>query len=395
MPSTGRLVCAVPSPAEARRLEPALSLAFNLGPKEAARWIRRAGRDQFRVALRGREVLGGLALHPMGHWFGGRSVPAVGVAGVAVLPEHRAAGVASFLMRESVREMARRRTAISGLFPATLPVYRRAGYEQAGSWIHYAVPPEALDPGPRDLAVRPARPADRPVIRALYGEVARGSAGCLDRTPYLWWRVFGRGKPDTRTYLVLRGKAPAGYVCVRQEEHEGPGRPYDLFLGDVAFTTEAAGRRILSFLAAHRSLAEEVHWFGGPADPLVGLLGEVRTRVKRVVRWMVRVVDLRAAVAARGYPPGLAAEVHLDVADDLLPGNAGRWVLRVAGGRGRAVRGGRGSVRVDVRTLAPIYTGFASPRELRPAGGVDGPGADLDALGALFAGPAPWMREGF
>ena len=71
------------------------------------------------------------------------------------------------------------------------------------------------------------------------------------------------------------------------------------------------------------------------------------------------------------------------------------WTLRVSGGRGRAVRGGRGRVRVGARGLAPLYTGYQSPFDLRAAGLLDGPDGDLERLAALFAGPAPWMRDGF
>jgi predicted acetyltransferase len=52
-------------------------------------------------------------------------------------------------------------------------------------------------------------------------------------------------------------------------------------------------------------------------------------------------------------------------------------------------------VKADARGLAPLYTGYHSPFELRAAGRLDGPDSDLERLGAIFAGPAPWMRDGF
>ena len=110
---------------------------------------------------------------------------------------------------------------------------------------------------------------------------------------------------------------------------------------------------------------------------------------------MLRVVDLPKAITARGFAPGVEGSVEIEVEDDLLPANAGRWTIRVAGGRGRCVRGGRGRVKADARGLAPIYTGRESPFALRAAGRVDGPDGELARLGALFAGPAPWMRDGF
>ncbi|NUN53643.1 MAG: sterol carrier protein domain-containing protein, partial [Planctomycetaceae bacterium] len=43
--------------------------------------------------------------------------------------------------------------------------------------------------------------------------------------------------------------------------------------------------------------------------------------------------------------------------------------------------------------LAPVYAGYASPREVRTWGSLEGPDDALDALAGAFAGPAPWKRE--
>src|SRR5262249_31986324 len=109
-----------------------------------------------------------------------------------------------------------------------------------------------------------------------------------------------------------------------------------------------------------------------------------------------RVLDVAAAMTARGFPPGVSGEVHVDVAgDDIVPENAGRWLLRVEDGRAEVERGGRGTLRTDVRGLAALYTGFHSPADLRAAGFADGDDASLASATALFAGPHPWMADHF
>jgi hypothetical protein len=52
-------------------------------------------------------------------------------------------------------------------------------------------------------------------------------------------------------------------------------------------------------------------------------------------------------------------------------------------------------VRIDVRTLAPLYTGFVSPEQARVGFGLDAGPADAAALARIFAGPEPWMQDGF
>ena len=382
--------------AEWRALREALAIAFAIPPKDVPKWIRRAGASNFRVVRDGREVGGGLALYPFGHFFGGRSVPALGVAAVGIFPHHRARGLGSFLMGESLREIARRGIPISTLYPATMPVYRRAGYERAGSWVYHFIPVERLDAREREPAVRPERPGDRRAIRALYESFVRGASGPVDRSEFFWRRALALDEKDARRWVVERGGRVEGYFVVEQEKRDGgPGPAYDLWMQDHAFANAAAGRRILSFLAAHRSMAGEIRWPGGVADPILGLLDDTGPQTRRHTRWMLRVADLPKAVAARGFAPGVEGRVEIEVEDEVLPANAGRWTLRVEGERGRCERGGRGRVKADARGLAPLYTGFESPFALRAQGRIDGPDDDLARLGALFAGPAPWMRDGF
>jgi predicted acetyltransferase len=170
----------------------------------------------------------------------------------------------------------------------------------------------------------------------------------------------------------------------------------DLACRDVAATTPSAARRLLGFLADHRSLAGRVSWRGAPNDPLLAQVQEqrdVRTEVRFV--WMLRILDVPAAMAARGWAPGVAAEVHLDVSDDLFPENAGRWVLCVADGAATCERRGRGDLRIDVRGLASLYSAWAGPGDLATSGLADGPPAAMAAAAAAFAGPVPWMADHF
>ena len=142
-------------------------------------------------------------------------------------------------------------------------------------------------------------------------------------------------------------------------------------------------------------MAEQVIWHAGPAEPLLTLLPEHRYHISTREHWMLRLVDVPGALAARAYPPGLAAEIHLDVADESIPANAGPLVLTVADGAAKVAPGGDARVRLDVRALASVYTGFHAPRALAALGLIEGPDADLDALTAAFAGSPPSMADMF
>ena len=107
----------------------------------------------------------------------------------------------------------------------------------------------------------------------------------------------------------------------------------------------------------------------------------------------LRIVDVGGALGARGYPPGISAELHFDIQDDLLSWNNGRFVLELADGRAQARPGGQGRIRLHARGLATLYSGYMTPQELRVAGTLDGPDQDVAAAGLVFAGPRPWTPD--
>jgi predicted acetyltransferase len=107
--------------------------------------------------------------------------------------------------------------------------------------------------------------------------------------------------------------------------------------------------------------------------------------------WMLRLVDLPAALSARPWPAGVAGQLELRV----CPWNAGAWRLELAGGQGRVEPASAAPAAVaDIRGLASLFTGFAGPDDLVRAGllsGFDPDGVDL--LRAAFASPRPWTAE--
>ena len=145
-----------------------------------------------------------------------------------------------------------------------------------------------------------------------------------------------------------------------------------LKVADIVALTPAAGRRLLTLLADHRSMIETMRLPGGPNDPLLFLLAEQKQKVGWSLDLMLRIIDLVGALSARGYPAGVSAELQLDVRDEVLPWNNGRFVLTVADRRARVRSGGTGQFGLHVRDLATLYSGYLTPQELLAAGSLAG-----------------------
>ena len=377
------------SPDEVGRadLERILQMSFAMPTVSWAKFFERVGHERIRVVREGGAVVGGLAAYRFGQFFGGASVPLSGIAGVGIAPDARGRGLAKAMLLQTLGEL-RAETPIAGLYASTTTLYRSCGFEQAGTALYFAAPLASFPRGDRALACAPLPPKTHEPLHAAYDRRARAWTGHLDRTPAVWERVVDPYDAAAYAYVVGDGD---GYIVFQQNMLSDSYR-FRVVVRDLVMGSRGAAQRILGFLHDLRSLAQDIVWRGCAADPLLTLLPEQTQTVRRHERWMLRILDVPRALAARGYPP-IEAEVHLAIHDAHFPDNAGRHVFSLSGGRGRAERGGRGDVTLDVRGLAALYSGFATTHALRAAGLVDGPDAALATLASAFAGPEPWCAD--
>lgn len=367
--------------------------SFGMSLTDTVTLVQRAGVQGYRVLREGGKVTATLGFIRMGQWLGGRSVPMVGVGSVGVSPMHRGGGAATRLMQAALRETREAGVPLSVLYPATQPLYRRVGYELAGGRYEIRVKADALELGDRSLSLRAVEPSDEPALIACYNRFAPQRHGWLDRGPFLWSRVRAPRGETAYGFLVEGASGVEGYLYLVRRNVQPLVQ--EVGLTDIVATTPAAARRLLRFLGDHRSLAQEVVWLGGPTDPLLMLLREQSYKVKLFMHWMARLVDVPAALEARGWAPGLSGALHLEVADDLFPENAGRFVLEVSDGAARVRKGGEGRMRLHVRALASLYTGFLTAEALRLSGALEADDASVRTASALFAGPPPAMSDMF
>ncbi|HET9224018.1 MAG TPA: GNAT family N-acetyltransferase [Roseiflexaceae bacterium] len=378
-------------------LEAVLDPALHFPAGTTRNWVEALGIENFRAGLHAGRVVAGLCLVRMGQWFGGARVSMVGLSAVGVAPDRRGSGVGTALLCRTLEELHGEGIPLAALYPSSLRFYRRAGFERAGQRITYELALAAIDVEDRSLTLAPFEASQYEAAHRIYEQRARRSSGNLDRPAWVWQNRVERKDAQLFRFLVKNGESAEGYVVFFQG-----GRFDPLTVTDLCVLTPGAGRRVLGLFAGYRSTVEHVTWSGGPLDPLLYLLGAQLTagarntvKVTRALDWVLRIVDVPGALAARGYPPGLSAELHFDVRDDLLPANAGRFVLRVADGRGEVVRGGAGRIQLHVRDLAAIYTSFMAPHECAYLGTIEAPENDLALAAAVFAGPRPWIADMF
>ncbi len=332
-----------------------------------------------------------------GHWFGGRLVPASGVAGVAVAPELRGTGLARRVLTALLGAARQRGAMISTLFPTVPDPYRRLGYEEVGALVWTALPTADLARAARPPEVRPrtAEQADVPALLEIYRTVARLGAGLLERSGPLF---------DTTAHGVLAGhdgitvaESGAGEIEGFASWDRGPG--YDvaawLSVPDLLGLTARATTALLATLGTWAPVAPALRLRLPDPDPATKLASFAGASVHSRDPWMLRVIDASAAVSARGWPMQLQGSIDLLVEDEVCPWNAGPHRLSLSGGHGTLTPGGSGAVRLTARGLALLFAGGTDPSLLRRAGLMAGPSHDDGFLQVLSAGPSPALLDYF
>ncbi len=368
-----------------------LQQCFNISAEASESYRARVGLENFRAVRQSGRIVGGLAILPMGQWFGAQCVPMAGIAAVGVAPEHRGSGAALTLMQHTLQELAAQGVALSALYPATQYFYRQVGYEQGGVRYDWEISTDSIHLKDRPLPVIPIHenPLKHKVFANLYQQQAKANNGCLARNIAIWKGIF---EPPFYAYVIGEEANPEGYLVFNQLQKNN--RVF-IQIRDWVLLTPAAIRRFWAFLADHRSIVEKVRWHHSSFDSLTFLLDEQTTKINHVGYWLLRIVDVQKALEQRGYPKGIETELHLEVQDDLLTQNNGKFILKVFEGKGEVHPGGTGELCLSIRGLAPLYTGLFTPQQLQQAGQLQATEKALSAATQLFAGSLPWMPDFF
>ena len=289
------------------------------------------------AAYRGGRLVGSVAVIDMAQWFGGRSVPCGGVAGVTVAPDQRGRGLARTLLDEAVARMVAEGACVSSLYPTTASLYRSLGWEVAGGWARTAISTADLPRPTGGVDWEPVAHTE-PALATAYEGCAHGRDGWI-LPPARWWRAQGLRRELDRTpswsWLGRRDGAPVAAVAYHHARSERA--MYDIEVDLVAGVDGPALTDALAFLGASGTTVDRVKTSLPPAVLRLHLAEPSRTRVVEDWPWMLRLVDLPAAMAARGWPAGLTTTVALEVEPPThAPDGIGaqRWVLEVADGRG-------------------------------------------------------------
>jgi predicted acetyltransferase len=393
--------------------------AFNSGPMPAEQRARSIGIlefDRTLAAFDGDQITGTAGAYSFQFGVPGAVIPAAGVTRVSVLPTHRRRGILRSMMRQQLSDIAERGEAFAALWASEAIIYARYGYGRATShatWTvgrgEYQLAPQA----PRDpaLRLRLVEPEDaRAELAKVFDGVLHARPGLFARDDKWWERQLADpeaergGRAPWRTMLAEDDSGPRGFA-----RYQGQGDwDEDTFLangtitvGELMATDPAAEAAMWENLLSRDLVTKVVAHLRPADDPLqFQLLDGRRLRQQVSDGLWVRLTNLPLALNSRAY--SVPVDIVIEVRDDLLPANAGRWHLISPGPLDGAAAGAsrctpaaptdKPDISLDVRELGAAYLGGTSLGSLAAAGLVTEhrPGAVAALSAAMQWHPSPW-----
>lgn len=349
-------------------------------------------------------------------WFHGGRVPTAGIAGVAVEPERRGAGLVSAVLDAALDEARERGEAISTLFPSAPGIYRRLGYEVIGSFDDVDVPLDrvARTAPPSGVVTRRATAADVEAVTAVHGTWAAGQNAPISRAEEPFWTPPEKYVEDyTGVTLAVEDGTVVGFASWTRGTGDSPATTVMEVDDLIALTPDAARalwRTLGTFSTVVGTARVSTSGSGASLDPAWLVLPDLTVRRVAEHPYMLRVLDVERALEGAWLAP-VAGPVPFAVADASTgpDGRArvradlsGAWTIEVSGGVAHVHRD---AVEVadahhdrpvlTANGLALLYAGAQSAGNLRMAGHLTGPRTWDQALTAMFSGRQVHVRDYF
>lgn len=343
---------------------------------------------------------------------GGVDVATSAVTVVTVHSPYRRRGLLSAMMRRELEECRRRGEPVATLWASESLIYGRYGFGPA-------VTRHLLKGTSRSLRLLPGvgtsgsveeltREQYAALARRLHPSLREGRPGTMSRASETGWDFPMYDAEHTRAdaselrFLAHFDDAgePDGIATYRfKEDYEGWEPNSEVRLHELWAEDPAAYASLWRYLL-ELDLTRRFRYRNAATDEPLRLIvtdhRAVQTEVTDAL--YVRLVDLPAALRARAYSAAL--DVVLEVEDDHLPENSGRWRLTTKGEPGSTVverTDAAPDLSLGVLELGTVYLGGTSLRDLHRVARVTEhtPGAVADAATAFSWHRAPWCPDFF
>ena len=311
------------------------------------------------------------------------------VTSVCTYPEYSGHGIMKKLMVKSLTNMRHKGQSFALLYPYSIPLYHKLGWEIVSNKISYTVkdrqiPAKATAPG----YVRRVDWENADFMN-LHSTFASVTHGCLFRNA-LAWEEYWRWDEDDTNVAVYYNEAdkPCGYMVYLIKSDI-------MHIKEMIYLNREAQQGLWEYNRAHESMIDEVRGNTYFSEPIAFEMddGDIREMIRPYI--MGRIVDVEEFLHLYHCSPeekGVCFD--LDIDDAFLPWNNRPFRVWFEGGNCTLTdRDPDYELRMSIATLSTLLIGYKTAAKLARIGRITGSDEAIARLDHALLHEAPYISD--
>lgn len=286
------------------------------------------------------------------------------ITGVATYPEYAYKGLMSSLLKQCLKEMKEAGQSISLLYPFSIPLYRKKGWEIISDKMTFDIKDSQL-PKKFDVSgyVRRVDEGSTDLID-LQNSFAKNTHGCIFRNELAWEEYWRWDVEDTTVAIYYNSyDEPAGYVVYRLDKEI-------LYIKEIVYLNIEAWKGLWNFISAHEPMVTEVKGNNYSNVPIAFWLED--SAIKETIRpyIMARIIDVEKFISQyRFINIKRHASITLQITDNLLEWNNVKFTIEFSPSEHPKITKEPVDtdtlVELDIRALNTLLLGYKRPLFLK------------------------------
>ena len=337
----------------------------------------------------GENLVSQIAVYPLDMNIYGTTRSIGFVTSVCTYPEYTGHGIMKRLMRRSLEDMREKKQSFAMLFPYSIPLYRRFGYEIISNKISYTVkdrqiPAKAQAPG----YVRRVGWENRDFME-LHAKFASITHGCLYRNALAWEEYWRWDEDDTNVAVYYNVKdKPCGYMVYLIKNDI-------MHIKEMVYLNREAQKGLWEYIHAHDSMIDEVHGSTYFSEPIAFEMddGDIKESIRPYA--MGRIIDVEDFLADYPCDPdGGTLCIELEIEDSLLPWNDRTFNVRFADGHCTMTHEpAEYHLKMGIGTFTTLLLGYKTAERLYELERIEGREEAVERLDDVLFHKIPYISD--
>lgn len=314
--------------------------------------------------------------------------PIAFITSVSTYPEYSGMGLMAKLMKRSLTEMRENGQSLSLLYPYSIPLYRRKGWEIVSDKMSYRIRDVQL---PKNLEVSGYvrrvswENAD---FMDLHAQFAKQTHGCLFRNNLAWDEYWRWDEDDTTVAIYYREDgSPRGYMVYLLKDDI-------MFIKEMIYLDMESRKGLWKYIGAHESMVDEVRGSNYFSEPIAFSFedSDIKESIRPYI--MGRIVDLEMFIRDYRFNQGFKGTFTLHISDRFLEWNNRSMTLMVSDGKAVVEEGeSEHSAAMTIGTLTTLMLGYKRASELAALEKIEAEPETLHLLDYAFIYKKPYISD--